>query len=94
MSKVEFIYSKGGKKVKMATRTAEALRKMGYGTYQTRMLTAGTPAPAVEEPKASAAIAEFAKENGVDIEKVVGTGKDGRIKKSDVEAVIDARDLT
>lgn len=94
MSKVEFTYSKGGKKVKMASRTAEALRKMGYGTYQTCMLTAETPPLAVEEPKASVAIAEFAKENGVDIEKVVGTGKDGRIKKSDVEAVVDARDLT
>ena len=91
MSKVEFIYSKGGKKVKMASRTAEALRKMGYGTYQTRMLTAAIPV--VEEPLASVAIQEFAKENGVDIEKVVGTGKDGRIKKSDVEALIDARDL-
>jgi len=93
MSKVEFIYSKGGKKVKMASRTAEALRKMGYGTYQTRMLTAEPPAPVIEEPKASVAIAEFAKENGVDIDKVVGTGKDGRIKKSDVEAVISAQDL-
>ncbi|MNE52062.1 dihydrolipoamide acetyltransferase [compost metagenome] len=92
MSKVEFIYSKGGKKVKMASRTAEALRKMGYGTYQTTMLVAGVPT--VEpEPLASAAIAEFAKENGVDIDKVVGTGKDGRIKKSDVEAVISAQDL-
>jgi pyruvate/2-oxoglutarate dehydrogenase complex dihydrolipoamide acyltransferase (E2) component len=99
MSKVEFIYGKGGKKVKMARRTAEALRKMGYGTYadtsveagyQTRMLTAAiTPTVVVvEEPLVSEAIAEFAKENGVDIEKIVGTGKDGRIKKSDVEAAI------
>jgi pyruvate/2-oxoglutarate dehydrogenase complex dihydrolipoamide acyltransferase (E2) component len=92
MSKVEFTYSKGGKKVKMPSRTAEALRKMGYGFYETRMLTAA-PALVVEEPRASVAIQEFAKENGVDIEKIVGTGKDGRIKKSDVEAVIDARDL-
>lgn len=103
MSKVEFIYGKSGKKVLMARRYAETLRKLGHGTYadtaveagyQTRMLTAGAPAqPSDEEPKASAAIQEFAKENGVDIETVVGTGKDGRIKKSDVEAVIDARDL-
>lgn len=101
MSKVEFIYGKGGKKVKMARRTAEALRKMGYGTYadtsaeagyQTRMLTAA-PAVVVVEPLVSEAIAEFARENGVYVEKIVGTGKDGRIKKSDVEAVIDARDL-
>ena len=101
MSKVESIYGKGGKKVMMAYRTAEALRKLGHGdypespTYQTRMLTAGKPARDLEddEPKVSEAVAEFAKEHGVDLEKVVGTGKDGRIKKSDVELVIAAQDL-
>jgi len=98
MSKVEFIYGKGGKKVLMARRYAETLRKLGHGTYadtgyQTRMLTAAGPAPIVEEPLVSEAIAEFAKDNGVDIDRVVGTGKDGRIKKSDVEAVIAAQDL-
>ena len=101
MSKVEFVYGRGGKKVLMARRYAETLRKLGHGTYaddaveagyQTRMLTA-SPAPVVEEPLVSEAIAEFAKEHGVDIEKVVGTGKDGRIKKSDVEAIIAAQDL-
>jgi hypothetical protein len=101
MSKVEFQYSpkRGGKTVPMALRYAETLRRMGHGTYadggyQTRMLTAGAPAEVPAEPLASAAILEFAKENGVDIDKVVGTGKDGRIKKSDVEAFIDVRDLT
>jgi hypothetical protein len=98
MSKVEFVYGRGGKKVLMARRYAETLRKLGHGTYaddgyQTRMLAAGAPVEVVAEPLASAAILEFAKENGVDIEKVVGTGKDGRIKKSDVEALIDAQDL-
>jgi e3 binding domain. len=29
----------------------------------------------------------------VDLDKVVGTGKDGRIKKSDIEAVIADQDL-
>lgn len=88
MSKVEFIYSKGGKKVLMASRYAEILCKLGHGTYETRMLTAAQPSAVVEEPLVSDAIAEFAKENGVDIEKIIGTGKDGRIKKSDVEAAI------
>lgn len=91
MSKVEFVYGPGGKKVMMARRYAETLSKLGHGTfadatYQTRMLKAD-PAPA-EEPLVSEAIAEFAKENGVDLSKVIGTGKDGRIKKSDVEAAI------
>lgn len=105
MSKVEFIYGKGGKKVMMARRYADTLAKLGHGTlaepaeYNTRMLTAGKPvgpAPILEdddELKVSEAVAEFAKEHGVDLEKVVGTGKDGRIKKSDVEAVIAAQDL-
>lgn len=93
MSKVEFVYSKGGKKVLMATRYAETLRKLGHGTYETRMLTAAAPKQPEEEPKASEAVLEFAKEHGVDIDQVVGTGKDGRIKKSDVEAVIAAQDL-
>lgn len=105
MSKVEFVYGRGGKKVMMPGRYAEILRKLGHGTYadastetgyQTRMLTAGTQGKKVEddEPLISDAVAEFAKDNGVDLAKIVGTGKDGRIKKSDVEAFIDARDLT
>lgn len=100
MSKVEFVYGKGGKKVMMARRYAETLAKLGHGSfvdgeYQTRMLTAGKPTtpPEDDEPLVSEAVAEFAKEHGVDLEKVVGTGKDGRIKKSDVEAVIAAQDL-
>ncbi|MNL67570.1 dihydrolipoamide acetyltransferase [compost metagenome] len=53
-----------------------------------------TAAPAaLPEPLASDAILEFAKENGVNIDQVIGTGKDGRIRKSDVEAAIDAQDL-
>ena len=97
MSKVEFIYAKGGKRVPMALRYAETLRKLGHGTYETRMLTAAPPPPTApatpvdDEPLVSDSVAEFAAEYGVDLEKVVGTGKDGRIKKSDVEAVIAAR---
>lgn len=90
MSKVEFTYSKGGKRVPMAMRYAETLRKLGHGTYETRMLTAAPPKVLTEqeEPLVSEAIAAFAAENNVDLTKVTGTGKDGRIKKSDVEAFI------
>lgn len=106
MSKVEFVYGKGGRKVPMARRTAEALRRLGHGTYadapvetgyKTRMLTAApasSPSVVDDEPLVSEAVAEFAKDNDVDLLQVTGTGKDGRIKKSDVEAFIDARDLT
>ena len=90
MSKVEFTYSRGGKRVLMASRYAETLRKMGHGTYETRMLTAAPPKAADEQdgPLVSKEIAAFAAENNVDLAKVTGTGKDGRIKKSDVEAFI------
>lgn len=98
MSKVEFVYGRGGKKVMMARRYADTLEKLGHGeivgSYQTRMLTAATPHKSEDdEPRVSELVAKFAAENGVDIEKVVGTGKNGRIKKSDVEAAIDVRDL-
>ena len=92
MSKVDFIYSKGGKRVPMALRYAETLRKLGHGTYQTKVMTAATAGSALE-PIASEAIIQFAAEHNVDLLKVVGTGKDGRIKKSDVEAVIADQDL-
>ena len=92
MSKVEFTYSKGGKTVSMARRYAETLRKLGHGTYETRMLTRRDPVEVVvevmKEQRASEALAEFAAENKVDLSKVTGTGKDGRIKKSDIEAFI------
>lgn len=104
MSKVQFVYGRGGKKVMMAHRTAELLRKMGHGTYadaaveagyKTRMLTAALSKDSDEQegPLVSREIAAFAAENSVDLTKVIGTGKDGRIKKSDVEAVIAAQDL-
>lgn len=99
MSKVEFVYGRGGKKVMMARRYAETLRKLGHGTYaeqgyETRMLTAGTPMKYIDPlEKCSEALYKFAVENHVDPLQVVGTGKDGRIKKSDIEAVIAAQDL-
>lgn len=101
MSKVEFIYGNGGKKVLMQRRYADTLAKLGHGTfaepgkYQTCMLTAATPGYKTVDPleKCSQAVYDFAIENKVDPLQIVGTGKDGRIKKSDVEAVIAAQDL-
>lgn len=96
MSKVEFVYGKGGKTVSMARRTAEALRRLGHGTYadegyNTRMITAAPPPPPAPEAQVSEALAAFAAENEVDLKTVVGTGKDGKARKSDIEAVIAAR---
>lgn len=97
MSKVEFVYGRGGKKVMMARRYAETLRKLGHGTYavstdelsyQTRMLTTKK----TDKAPAADLLTAFAKEHNVDLTNVVGTGKDGKVKKSDIEAVIAARD--
>lgn len=94
MSKVAFSYVKGGKTVMMARRYAETLRKLGHGTYATGQPEAKAENPVeAPEPRASEAVIEFAKEHGVDLSAIIGTGKDGRIKKSDVEAVIASRDL-
>lgn len=98
MSKVEFSYIKGSKKVLMARRYAETLQKLGHGTftdgtYQTRMLATEPVKPAVVEILISEAVAVFAEEHGIDIKTLVGTGKDGRINKSDVEAAIKDQDL-
>lgn len=91
MSKVEFTYGKGGRTVLMARRYAETLRKLGHGTYP------DSAAPTVESPKDEILISDnvsaFAKDNGIDIKTVVGTGKDGRINKSDIEAAIKEQDL-
>lgn len=90
MSKVQFTYGKNGKTVLMARRYAEMLRKLGHGTYPDE-------GSQVQEQQAylliSDAVAAFAKDNGIDLHKVVGTGKDGRINKSDIEAAIKDQDL-
>jgi pyruvate/2-oxoglutarate dehydrogenase complex dihydrolipoamide acyltransferase (E2) component len=90
MSKVEFTYGKGGRTVLMARRYAETLRKLGHGTYPDTATPAESAKP---EVLISDNVAAFAKENGIDIAKVIGTGKDGRVNKSDIEAAIKEQDL-
>lgn len=91
MSKVQFTYGKNGKTVLMARRYAETLRKLGHGTYPDE----GSQGQPAQQPDLliSDAVAAFAKDNGIDPHKVFGTGKDGRINKSDIEAAIKDQDL-
>ena len=91
MSKVQFTYGKNGKTVLMARRYAETLRKLGHGTYPDE----GSQVQPEQQADLliSDAVAAFAKDNGIDPRKVVGTGKDGRINKSDIEAAIKDQDL-
>lgn len=91
MSKVQFTYGKNGKTVLMARRYAETLRKLGHGTYPDE----GSQVKPAQQAELliSDNVAAFAKENGIDVKTVVGTGKDGRINKSDIEAAIKAQEL-
>ena len=49
-------------------------------------------AEAIAEAEITPAAAELALEHGIDVSSIEGTGKDGRVLKSDVENAIKARD--
>lgn len=57
------------------------------GSYQTRDMAAESP----KTVNVSDSVAEYAKENGVDVAALRGTGKDGRILKSDVREFIESK---
>lgn len=89
MTTVNFTYTKGGRVVPMQRRYAETLRRLGHGTYPDTSAAAPVAAPAF---LIADKVAEFAKENHVALAEVKATGKDGRITKADIEAVISARE--
>lgn len=89
MATVNFTYTKGGRVVPMQRRYAEILRKLGHGTYPDTAAAAHISAPTF---LIADKVAEFAKENHVDLAEAKATGKDGRITKADIEAVIAARE--
>lgn len=97
MSKIEVVYGKGGRRQFMARRYADTLFKLGHVTYVNPAdapgYKAATPPPPPEpEPRISQAAIDLAAEHEVDLDAVSGTGKDGRITKADVEAVIAAKE--
>jgi len=52
----------------------------------------GAVAEAIEEVDITPAAAELAEENRIDVSAIEGTGKDGRVLKSDVQKAISQRD--
>lgn len=52
----------------------------------------GPDGEAIESVEVSAAAAKLAEAEGIDLETVEGTGKNGSITKADVQAAIDAED--
>ncbi|MBF8642264.1 MULTISPECIES: E3 binding domain-containing protein [Pseudomonas] len=88
--KVQVVDLRSGREKIMTKRYAEILEKMGrvrIGTYQTRDMQAGRDS----EVLISDSVREFAEENGIDPESVKGTGKDGRVLKSDIQEAIQAK---
>jgi 2-oxoisovalerate dehydrogenase E2 component (dihydrolipoyl transacylase) len=47
------------------------------------------PAPAAQRPRATPPVRRYAKDRGVDLTAVVGTGRDGRITREDVDGALD-----
>jgi len=87
----ETVMTRQNAKIFAALGRLEVLGAPGGGTYLRRDMVAAAPGTSASVEKISEAAAEFAKENGVDLAEVTGTGKDGRITKPDIQAVIDAR---
>jgi 2-oxoisovalerate dehydrogenase E2 component (dihydrolipoyl transacylase) len=50
---------------------------------------AASPAPPATRPKATPPVRKYAKERGVDLEEVAGSGKDGRITHEDVDRALE-----
>ena len=49
-----------------------------------------TPAAAAQRPKATPPVRRYARDRGVDLAALVGTGRDGRITREDVDGALDA----
>ena len=47
------------------------------------------PAPAAQRPRATPPVRRYAKDRGVDLAALVGTGRDGRITREDVDGALD-----
>jgi len=50
---------------------------------------ATTPGPAGQRPRATPPVRRYAKDRGVDLAALVGTGRDGRITREDVDGALD-----
>jgi 2-oxoisovalerate dehydrogenase E2 component (dihydrolipoyl transacylase) len=50
---------------------------------------AATPGPATQRPRATPPVRRYAKDRGVDLAALVGTGRDGRITREDVDGALD-----
>ena len=76
----------------IATWTAPAT-PAGAGASAPSESTSGTPAAAAARPLISLAAANYARERGIDLAEVTGSGPRGRVEREDVEAYARSRGL-
>jgi 2-oxoisovalerate dehydrogenase E2 component (dihydrolipoyl transacylase) len=64
-------------------------RIAGHARTANGPVQTAAPAPAGERPKATPPVRRYARDRGVDLTALVGTGKDGRITREDVDGALD-----
>ena len=69
---------------------ARRRRIAGHGRSADGPAAAAPPAPADQRPKATPPVRRYAKDRGVDLAALVGTGRDGRITREDVDGALEA----
>lgn len=92
MEKVIVVMRKNGARKEMAPRFAEILVKIGAAEIVSADdQEEGQDFQLSGSVVASEAVRQLAFEHGIDIAAITGTGKDGRINKSDIMAIIEAK---
>jgi pyruvate dehydrogenase E2 component (dihydrolipoamide acetyltransferase) len=64
-------------------------RRIGGHTRSANGPATTTPGPAAQRPRATPPVRRYAKDRGVDLAALVGTGRDGRITREDVDGALD-----
>ena len=67
---------------------ARRRRIAGHARSANGPAAAPAPAPAQQRPKATPPVRRYAKDRGVDLAALVGTGRDGRITREDVDGAL------
>jgi 2-oxoisovalerate dehydrogenase E2 component (dihydrolipoyl transacylase) len=64
--------------------------RSGNGPRPAASAASAAPAAPAQRPKATPPVRRYARDRGVDLAALVGTGKDGRITREDVDGALDA----
>jgi 2-oxoisovalerate dehydrogenase E2 component (dihydrolipoyl transacylase) len=67
----------------------QQVRRRRIGGHARSANGPATPGPAGQRPRATPPVRRYAKDRGVDLAALVGTGRDGRITREDVDGALD-----